>query len=625
MHIYSSKPNPLIQGDTQAKTPVAVKEGFFQNQSVKAEKKKNSFKSILSKAQSIFRPGKKKVLNRTVKINSQNSLESLKTKLPKSLEEVDASLHTLQFLVQDKKLSHADKEILLARLEQLRYLKEAGPLSKLAYHKLWALKQQSFHLWIEANLPLLSQTKAKKLVDSYFSSNVLRFEKPEAKKDILENLNKANSEMIRLLADYGLIDSQKTSKDSLYKALAQFSEGLLSQEPKRVIEEELYFETDQHTVVKLNQSSTPLGECLPCSNVQTEKLTNAWKSELKTPEGEVVMRQFRHASLCAFGEANKAKREELSLQRAEELIMNIIDIQSIEEHIRSRKDSKTADFILPIVSNNLESADNLRGLAQNLLETERTQAMNERRHIREQTAALEQACKNKTLELELEGIGKVKIIPKLIAFNFGVNEFALKKGVTKAGKTWENARQTNQAAMEDFFGKDYLANLRQNIRPGGLVGEFLAQNQDAKKQAQVLSLAQQIVDLYSKESYKTAGTEPYKMVARVMLLSHLIGAKACTNCKSGKDRTSMAVAEAHYLALTLHKDGKLPEPDSILDDKQRRDLAQFVFGKSNYEIQAHNRGAKGYKLGGIAALNKRVVGEDNPLFNDLFEGLAYAI
>ncbi|MBL8677163.1 MAG: hypothetical protein JNJ47_07090 [Alphaproteobacteria bacterium] len=139
----------------------------------------------------------------------------------------------------------------------------------------------------------------------------------------------------------------------------------------------------------------------------------------------------------------------------------------------------------------------------------------------------------------------------------------------------------------------------------------------------MLALSQQIADLYSKESYKTAGNEPYKMVARLAVLAHLIGAPACTNCKSGKDRTSMAVAEAHYLATVLHKDGTLPEPDSILDDKQRGDLAQFVFGKSNYEIQAHNRGAKGYKLGGIAALNKRVIGEDNPLFEDLFEGLAY--
>ncbi len=388
MHIYSSSHTSPLQEKPSAKEARVPKAGSFKTKSVQEGNKKNIFQSILSKlskAKSIFKSDKTKSLNRKARILSQGSLEKLKTQLPKSQEELDATLHTLEFLLQDKKLSHVDRQILCAKLAQLRYLQEAGPLSRLAYHKLWALKQQSFHLWVEANLPLPSQTKAKKLVDSYFASNALSFEKPEAKKDILDNLNKANAEMISLLTDYGLIDTLEHPKDKLCKELGGFSERLLSQEPKKVIEEHLYFETDQQTVVKLHQSSTPLGECLPCSNVKTEKLTNAWKSELKTPEGEVLMRQFRHASLCAFGEPDKAKRAELSLQRAEELVMHMIDIQAIEAQIRSRKDDKTADFILPIVSNNLESADNLRGLAHNLVENDRTKAMDERRHIREQT------------------------------------------------------------------------------------------------------------------------------------------------------------------------------------------------------------------------------------------------
>lgn len=625
MHIQSSPPS--LKDVSALKEPRAPKIGFFKSKSVKADKQKTIFHSILSKAQSILKPGSKSEGRKAARNLSQGSLESLKTKLPKSIEELDAQSHTLEFLAQEGKLSRTDKCLLISKKKQLQYLKNEGPLSQKAYENLWNIKQQSFHLWVETNLPLLSQAKAKKLVDGYFSSNKLDFKSGNpalSKKHILENLNKANSEMISLLYDYSLLDFQKTPKEDIHKALARFSEAFLTKEPKAVIKERLYFESGKQRLVKLHQSSIPLGECIPCSNVKTEKLTNAWKAELKTPEGKVLMSQFRHASLCAFGEADPLKRASLNAQRAEELLMNMIDIQGIEAQIRERKDNKTADFILPIVSNNLESADNLRGLVQNLVENDRTQAMNERRHIREQTEALKTACKNKTLELELEGIGKVRIVPQVLAFNFGVNEFALKKGVTKAGSTWENAKQANQDAMESLLGKDYLQSYTQETMPGGLVGQFLAQHSDKQEQETVKALAFQIADMYSKESYKTAGNEPYKMVTRLALLSHLVGAKVCTNCKSGKDRTSMAIAEANYLAMVLHKDGKLPEPDSILNDQERHDLSQFVFGKSNYEIQAHNRGAKGYKLGGIAALNKRVIGEDNSYLNDLFEGLAYA-
>lgn len=598
-------------------------QGSFNNKSVQAEKKKSYFQTLISKAKSIFRTNNKKDPEQALKKISQGSLESLKTSFPKNLEELDAQIHTLEFLSTASKLSRSDKRLVLSKLYQLKYLKEEGPLSEKSYQKMWSLKQDSFHSWAQQNVPPLKQRQASKLIDGYFDTNRLSFDTAQSKEALIHNLNKAQSEMISLLYDYSLIDTDKTPKESIHKSLIGLSEAILSKSPKTKIKERLYFENKDHKALKLNQLSSPLGECLPCSMVKTEKLTNAWKSELKTDKGEVIMANYRHATLCAFGEGNKKTREKLNLERAEELVMNMIDIQAIEEQILARTQDHNADFIIPIVSNNLESADNLRGLANKLLNNDRSQAMNERRHIREQTLALQQACKNKTVEIEIPGIGPVKIIPQVLAFNFGVNEFALKTGVTKIGSTWENAKTANQEAMEALLGEHCLQSSKNAEDFGGLVGDFLAKSKDGKKNAIVKALASQVATMYKEESYKTAGQEPYKMVSRLSVLSHLIGAKVCTNCKSGKDRTSMAVAEANYLAMLIHRDKELPKPDQALNTKQRQELGQFVFGKTHYEIQAHNRGAKGYKLGGIPALNKRVIGEDNPLFQDLFEGLAY--
>ncbi len=601
----------------------AATHGSFNNKSVQAEKDKSYFQALISKTKTVFKTKSKKDPKQALEKMPQGSLETLKTSFPKNLEELDAQIHTLEFLSNTSKLNKSDEKSVLSKLHQLQYLKEEGPLSEKSYQKMWSLKQDSFHLWAKQNVPPLKQRKAAKLIDGYFKTNRLSFETAQSKEALIHNLNSAHSEMISLLYDYSLIDTDKTPKESIHKSLASLSERILDKSPKTQIKERLYFENENHKLLKINQLSTPLGECSPCSMVKTEKLTNAWKSELKTDEGEVIMANYRHATLCAFGEGNQKTREKLNLQRAEELLMNMIDIQAIEKQILARKDNPNADFIIPIVSNNLESADNLRGLANKLLKNDRTQAMNERRHIREQTLALQQACKNKTLEIELPGIGTVKIVPQVLAFNFGVNEFALKTGITKIGSTWENAKTANQEAMEALLGEHCLKASNNAEDFGGLVGDFLEKSKDRKKNAIVKALASQVATMYQEDTYKTAGQEPYKMVSRLSVLSHLIGAKVCTNCKSGKDRTSMAVAEANYLAMCIHKDKELPKPDQTLNTKQRQELGQFVFGKTHYEIQAHNRGAKGYKLGGIPALNKRVIGEDNALFQDLFEGLAY--
>lgn len=596
-------------------------EGCLNNKSVRNKKDKPYFQNLISKAKNLFKSNKNSS-TKTSAHNREGTHIPLATSFPKNLEELDAQIHTLAFLSEDKTLSKKASILVKSKINQLQYLKEEGPLSEKAYKNIWDLKRECFQQWVQQNVPPLQKRQAQKLIDGYFNANALDFKNTPSKKMILEAINKGESDVISLLKDYGLIDSRQ-APDSIHKSLAALSESILSKRPKTEIAEQLYFEHKNHEEpLELNQISRPLGECLPCSMLKTEKLTNAWKAELKTATGEVIMSNYRHATLCAFGETDKKTRETLNLQRAEELVMNMIDIQAIEEQIKARTENHNAPLIIPIISNNLESADNLRDAANKLMKNDRGQAMNERRHIREQTLALQQACKNKTIELEVEGIGMVKIVPQVLAFNFGVNEFALKTGITKVGSTWENSKQTNQQALEALLGEQCLKTGHTG-EFGGLVGVFLADSKDEKKKKIVNELATQIATIYKDGSYKTAGKEPYKMVARLSVLSHLIGAKVCTNCKSGKDRTSMAVAEANYLAMRIHRDGVLPEVDQELNTQERQELMQFVFGKTHYEIQSHNRGAKGYKLGGIDALNKRVIGENNPLFDDLFEGLAY--
>lgn len=181
----------------------------------------------------------------------------------------------------------------------------------------------------------------------------------------------------------------------------------------------------------------------------------------------------------------------------------------------------------------------------------------------------------------------VKINLEVAAFNFGVNELALKFHLGHA-----QSDGFNSTAMNQLLGDD----LRVVAKPGGWVGEYLAREPKPNNVDSVLLLSFQLKDIWANKSHNRDDGEPYKAAMRAALLAFEIGAVPCWNCKSGKDRTGMLDAELKREVVAMHQKGGLSAPGSKLTQGDQRLLQQTLLHGGNMEVQAYNTGAPGNKV-----------------------------
>ncbi|EBQ6224938.1 TPA_asm: SPI-1 type III secretion system effector inositol phosphate phosphatase SopB [Salmonella enterica] len=179
----------------------------------------------------------------------------------------------------------------------------------------------------------------------------------------------------------------------------------------------------------------------------------------------------------------------------------------------------------------------------------------------------------------------VKIKPDVAAFNMGVNELALKLGFgLKASDSY------NAEALHQLLGND----LRPEARPGGWVGEWLAQYPDNYEV--VNTLARQIKDIWKNNLHHKDGGEPYKLAQRLAMLAHEIDAVPAWNCKSGKDRTGMMDSEIKREIISLHQTHMLSAPGSLPDSGGQKIFQKVLLNSGNLEIQKQNTGGAGNKV-----------------------------
>ena len=207
----------------------------------------------------------------------------------------------------------------------------------------------------------------------------------------------------------------------------------------------------------------------------------------------------------------------------------------------------------------------------------------------------------------------IKVLPKVRTLNFGVNKGAVATSKRVLGPNtpfwskmmgWGFAAGMNNPELRDMLGDPRQRNL------GGAVAEKIAQmavSDDMETQRRGALLEQaatQAKAIWRSGSFKSGGKEPYKMVSRLALVSHLMGETTLYNCKSGKDRTGQLDAEAKYLAAVGHTTGTIPEPDAEYTQESRRERTNFALNTGNHEMQQMTAGLKGYKLKGVPGLAK---------------------
>ncbi|MFS1538408.1 MAG: inositol phosphate phosphatase SopB [Candidatus Phlomobacter fragariae] len=214
---------------------------------------------------------------------------------------------------------------------------------------------------------------------------------------------------------------------------------------------------------------------------------------------------------------------------------------------------------------------------------------NEKTMVRDQIKAWEALSNQQKMTLRIRDkqgqIQNVKIVLEVSAFNFGVNELALKFGLGNSASDIYNS-----IAMQKLLGDDF----EPNSTPGGWVGDYLKENPDNADK--VLELSKQIKTIWKHKLHHVDKGEPYKASKRLAMLAYEIKAVPCWNCKSGKDRTGMLDSEIKQEVISYHqriKLSKLGSPYGGINNE----LIKEVFTKSgNQEVQYYNTGVKGNKV-----------------------------
>ncbi|MGL5758549.1 inositol phosphate phosphatase SopB [Plesiomonas sp.] len=329
----------------------------------------------------------------------------------------------------------------------------------------------------------------------------------------------------------------------------------------------------------------------------TQHASNLWKStvSVKTQDGQEkeLFSGIRHGVLAPMGVNNPQDRHTGAVNRAKEVVSAALF--SKPDLLERALSGETVP--LRLVSTSLLTATGLFG-KENIM-------------LREQIKAwqtLNQLGSPLTLDIkDTHGnLRQVKIAFEAAAFNFGVNELALKFGLgNKTSDTY------NLPALQQLFGN----NLKPGTEPGGWVGEYLSENPE--NAARVKELSQQIQRIWQNKSHHSDNGEPYKLAQRITMLASEINSVPCWNCKSGKDRTGMLDVEIKREVISLHQGNSLSKPASSLDKNGKWLLKELLLNGGNLEVQAQNTGLAGNKVikdVGISLFNlsyKERIGDNN--------------
>jgi phosphatidylinositol-4,5-bisphosphate 4-phosphatase len=214
-------------------------------------------------------------------------------------------------------------------------------------------------------------------------------------------------------------------------------------------------------------------------------------------------------------------------------------------------------------------------------------------------------------------------------FNFGVNGGAIgemtKAKISSATPVWRNVMGWGFAMERNNPELAALVGSPDSRRLGGDVQKKLVQlltqktqlqrdlaeqrigtpEERAKAEREIIQLdkdmdklsgtAEQLKDIWRTGSFISGRQEPYKMVSRLALVSHLMGETPLFNCKSGKDRTGQLDSEVKCLAALTEEKGVPYAPDQGTEE-MRQMRSRFTLGSGNLEMQRLNTGLPGYKL-----------------------------
>ncbi|EBB1560197.1 type III secretion system effector inositol phosphate phosphatase [Salmonella enterica] len=380
------------------------------------------------------------------------------------------------------------------------------------------------------------------------------------------------------------------AKEAYRLAAATFRDAQvkhLNSQPWQTIKNTLTHNGHQYTNMQLPAADMKIGtqDIFPsayqgkgvCSwdTKNTHHANNLWMSTVSAHEDgkdKTLFCGIRHGVLSPYDVKDPLLRQTGAENKAKEVLTAALF--SKPELLTRALEGEAVN--LKLVSVGLLTASNVLGKEGTMVEDQ----MRAWQSLTQPGKMIHLKIRNKDGELQT-----VKIKPEIAAFNVGVNELALKLGFGL-----KTSDSYNVEALHQLLGND----LRPEAKPGGWVGDWLAQYPDNYKVVNIL--ARQIKDIWKNNLHHKDGGEPYKLAQRLAMLANEIDAVPAWNCKSGKDRTGMMDSEIKRETISLHQTHTLNAPGSLPDRSGQEIFQKVLLNSGNLEIQKQNTGGAGNKV-----------------------------
>ena len=319
-----------------------------------------------------------------------------------------------------------------------------------------------------------------------------------------------------------------------------------------------------------------------CSSArQPEHAVNLFASEYKL-NGKTVFRGVRHGVAM-----RKHVKEVLTAA-----------ILSNPELLRRLTDDNRPDKSVVLTSTSLLTPDIVRGLLKKGSNSDERQMLDEQ--VEAWNALVRESRENGGVELMLPdpdnpgGFKNCRVDVSVMAFNFGVNYGGV-SWLSDAAGGWDKSDPLN---AESWRNMKQLVERRLANMP-----------KDAPHYSAMRTLVGQ-VDLILKYHFERIDChDAYKAVARINVLSYLMGWVPAWNCKSGKDRTGELDVETKFLMTLIETGQPIPRLAVELDEPNKEVLLTIALQGGNHEVQQYNTGVGGFKLKGVASIPERLGGK----------------
>ncbi|POB00635.1 type III secretion system effector inositol phosphate phosphatase [Chromobacterium sinusclupearum] len=484
----------------------------------------------------------------------------------------------------------ADIPLRISRLEGeemalLSQLQQPASPSTRSVHALFILQQNRIEAAAQALRSLGEDPTELRQLAQQLEASRFKQDRPATREE-LKRAKRLQQDLLALISSR-LVRAGMLAKDAQREAKIAYREAsqqVLNARPWNTVSTHFDYRGQRYDCTMVPAAQMKLGDTdifpIPyrgqgvcCESTrETAHAANLWTSEIKAQSGETLFKGVRHAILSPYAlEKGSIARREGAQNRACEVVAAALFARP-----ELLDNALTGEVVpLQLVSTSLVTGG----------------FWNEKDMLDDQVAAWNALSSERPLELTLmDATGQprtVRILLEVAAFNFGVNELALKFQLGHA-----QADAYNAAALQQLLGTD----LRVEAEPQGWVGAYLAREPKPDNANRVWWLSRQLKAIWAAKAHRHDGGEPYKAAQRAALLAYEIGAVPCWNCKSGKDRTGMLDAELKREAVALHQGGGLAAPGARLESDEQQLLQQILLYGGNGEVQAYNTGASGNKV-----------------------------